>query len=83
MKIMIEEQFDLFFDGLRHAEIGVVVGFLLTTSLDDGLQDGTEDLLNHERSLSRPTSPPIRQYDAFSYKFAGNACTKGDQSPVV
>jgi len=36
---MIMEQIELFFDGRRHAEIGVVVGFLLTTGLDDGLQD--------------------------------------------
>ncbi|WP_169087164.1 hypothetical protein [Paenibacillus sp. PL91] len=80
---MVEEQMDPFFDGRRHAEIGVVVGFLLTIDLDDGLQDGAEDFLNHQRSLSRPTTPPIRQYGAFSYKFAGNACTNGDQSPVV
>ncbi|GIP36577.1 hypothetical protein J2TS4_57870 [Paenibacillus sp. J2TS4] len=59
------------------------MGFLLTSGLDDGLQDGAEDLQNHESSLSRPTSSPIRQYGAFSYKFAGNACTNGDQSPVV
>ncbi|NEW09246.1 hypothetical protein GK047_25110 [Paenibacillus sp. SYP-B3998] len=37
---MVEEQIDLFLDGRRHAKIGVVVGFLLTTDFDDGLQDG-------------------------------------------
>lgn len=47
MKLMVKEQIDLFFDGRRHKEIGAVVGFLLTTGLDDGLQDGAEDLLNH------------------------------------
>ncbi|MDY8025609.1 hypothetical protein [Paenibacillus polymyxa] len=48
MKIMVKEQINLFIGGRRHAEIGVVMGFLLTTGLDDGLQDGAEDLLNHK-----------------------------------
>jgi hypothetical protein len=32
---MVEEQLDLFVGGRRHAEIGIVLGFLLTTGLDD------------------------------------------------
>jgi hypothetical protein len=46
MKIRVEVQIDLLFDGRQHADMGVVVGFLLTARLDDGLQDGAEDLLN-------------------------------------
>lgn len=42
---MAEQQIDLFVGGRRHVEIGVVVRFLLTTGLDDGLQDDAEDLL--------------------------------------
>ncbi|WP_141680399.1 hypothetical protein [Bacillus sp. FJAT-26390] len=80
---MVEEQIDLFFDRGRHAEIGVVVDFLLTTGLDDGLRDESEYMLNHERGISRQTSHPIRQYGALSYKFAGNVCKNGDQLPVV
>ncbi|MEW9698343.1 hypothetical protein [Paenibacillus sp. SI8] len=47
MKIMVEEQIDLFVGGRRHVEIGVGGGFLLTTGFDDELKDGSEDLLNH------------------------------------
>lgn len=44
---------------------------------------GAEGLLNHEQQLIAADATLIRQFGAFSYKFAGNACTRGDQSPVV
>lgn len=36
MKIRVEVQIDLLFDGRQHADIGVVVGFLLTAALMTG-----------------------------------------------